>query len=157
NDQDPFNFFGIGSTPATIVMGPSGTYPTSNTQVDNAVNGIVGSSVHGVYQSIDVRLTQLRNLLAGTRPQPNRFAPDPTGTVNGDANAVYGSFPGQVGQTPYLLPNGIADLMDYPHDNTGFLAPLHTYQFADPSGTGTDTAPLVQRTSPPVGGRWGEA
>ena len=43
---------------------------------------------------IDVRLTQLRNLLAGTRPQPNPTAPfhprvtDPTGQINGDNNFV---------------------------------------------------------------------
>ena len=45
-DADPFNVEGFGMPPYT-----------SNTQVDNA--------------GIDVRLTQLRNLLAGTRPQPN--------------------------------------------------------------------------------------
>ena len=51
-DADPFNIAGIGMPPYT-----------SNTQVDNA--------------GVDVRLTQLRNLLAGTRPQPNPRTPGP--------------------------------------------------------------------------------
>ena len=48
-DVDPFNIAGIGQPPYT-----------SNSQVDSV--------------GIDVRLTQLRNLLAGTRPQPKPFA-----------------------------------------------------------------------------------
>ena len=60
---------------------------------------------------IDVRLTQLRNLLAGTRPQPNPGvpgsspgAPDPTGQINGDNNFV-----ADQRHQPYFMPNGIAD------------------------------------------------
>ena len=49
-DADPFNVEGFGMHPYT-----------SNTQVDNA--------------GVDVRLTQLRNLLAGTRPQPTPGVP----------------------------------------------------------------------------------
>ena len=52
------------STPIPSTSTGIGTPPyTSNTQVDNA--------------GIDVRLTQLRNLLAGTRPQPNPTTSDP--------------------------------------------------------------------------------
>ena len=88
-DADPFNVEGIGMPPYT-----------SNTQVDNA--------------GVDVRLTQLRNLLAGTRPQPNPTTPypalaDPHGTTNGDDNFVFGAWPGTGGGQPYFMPNGIAD------------------------------------------------
>ena len=88
-DADPFNIAGIGMPPYT-----------SNTQVDNA--------------GIDVRLTQLRNLLAGTRPQPNPTTSDPVladphGTTNGDDNFVFGAWPGTGGGQPYFMPNGIAD------------------------------------------------
>ena len=83
-EADPFNVTGNGAPPLT-----------SNTQVDNA--------------GIDVRLTQLRNLLAGTRPQIHPLlAPDTA--VNGDDNIVYGSWPGGTGPgIAYYLPNGIAD------------------------------------------------
>ncbi len=115
-DADPFNLTGIGAPPYT-----------SNTQVDNA--------------GIDVRLTQLRNLLAGTRPQPNPttsdpLLADPRGTTNGDDNFVFGTWGGIGGGQPYYMPNGIAD----PGDIL----------------IGTNP-PRVQRTTPPVPGRWGEA
>ncbi len=115
-DADPFNVEGIGMPPYT-----------SNTQVDNA--------------GIDVRLTQLRNLLAGTRPQPNPTTPypalaDPHGTTNGDDNFVFGAWPNKGGGQPYFLPNGIAD----PGDVLISTNP-----------------PQVQRTTPAVPGRWGEA
>ncbi len=71
---------------------------TSDTQVDNA--------------GIDVRLTQLRNLLAGTRPQIHPLLA-PNTAVNGDDNIVYGSWPGGTGAgNAYYLPNGIADGAD---------------------------------------------
>ena len=54
------------------------------------------------HAGLDVRLTQLRNLLAGTRPQTNPFSPDTTGLTNGDANIVYGSWSG--GASATLLP-----------------------------------------------------
>ena len=77
-DADPFNLAGIAMPPYT-----------SNTQVDNA--------------GIDVRLTQLRNLLAGTRPQPNPTTSDPVladphGTTNGDDNFVLGASAQQRGR-----------------------------------------------------------
>ncbi len=100
---------------------------TSNNQVDNA--------------GIDVRLTQLRNLLAGTRPQPNPtisepMLADPQGTNNGDDNFVFGAWPGTGGGQPYFMPNGIAD----PGDILISTNP-----------------PRVQRLAPAVPGRWGEA
>ena len=101
---------------------------TSNTQVDNA--------------GIDVRLTQLRNLLAGTRPQPNPTTSDPVladphGTTNGDDNFVFGAWPDTGGGQPYFMPNGIAE--------PGYDVLIST------------NPPQVQRTTPAVPGRWGEA
>ncbi len=115
-DADPFNIAGIAAPPYT-----------SNTQVDNA--------------GIDVRLTQLRNLLAGTRPQPKPTTSDPAladpqGTINGDDNLVLGAWPGTGGGQPYFLPNGIADNGDVLFSTN---------------------PPLVRRTAPAVPGRWGEA
>jgi large repetitive protein len=115
-DSDPFNIAGIGMPPYT-----------SNCQVDNA--------------GIDVRLTQLRNLLAGTRPQPNPTTSepqlaDPQGTNNGDDNFVFGAWRDAGYGQPYFMPNGIAD----PGDILISTNP-----------------PRVQRLSPSVPGRWGEA
>ena len=114
-DADPLNFAGVASPPYT-----------SNTQIDNA--------------GIDVRLTQLRNLLAGTRPQPNPttsepMLADPRGTTNGDDNLVFGTWAGVGGGQPYFLPNGIAD----PGDILISTNP-----------------PRVRRTTAAVAGRWGE-
>ena len=66
------------------------TQLANNTQVDNA--------------GIDVRLTQLRNLLAGTR------AADKTFQTNGESNTVFYSTSHTQEQQALLLPNGIADL-----------------------------------------------
>ncbi len=90
-----------------------------NTQVDNA--------------GIDVRLTQLRNLLAGTRTADKTFA------TNGEQNQVFWSTSHTQEQQPLLLPNGIADLGD-------------TYGID--GGTGL---PYVVRSSTAIPGRWGEA
>ena len=89
---------------------------------------------------IDVRLTQLRNLLAGTRPQPNPTTSDPlqtgpTGTTNGDTNFVFGAWSGTGGGQPCFMPNGVAD-------------PGDTLISTNP--------PRVQRTTAAVPGRWGE-
>ncbi len=114
-DADPFNMTGIAVPPYT-----------SNSQVDSA--------------GIDVRLTQLRNLLAGTRPQPDPTSDpaqtDPLGKINGDTNLVFGAWPGIGGGQPYFMPNGIAD-------------PGDTLMSTNP--------PRVQRTTSAVPGRWGEA
>jgi hypothetical protein len=132
-DFDPFNT-GIGSLGFT--WPPNGTF---NTQVDNSRAAVAAAG------GIDVRLTQLRNLLAGTRPQTNPTSPtaagyppntDPTGRINGDDNSVYGSWPGVGAQQPYFMPNGLAD-------NADILI--------------NATPPQVQRTTASVAGRWGEA
>ena len=107
--------------------------PRYNTQVDNAT--FPGSG--GVAMPIDVRLTQLRNILAGTRPEPNPLA-GATAT-NGEGNFVYGSWPGTGGGTQLWMPNGIADGAD-----TIFA-------------TNTAGQPYVIRGNAPVPGRWGEA
>ena len=108
-DADPFNVEGIGYT--------------SNTQVDNA--------------GVDVRLTQLRNLLAGTRPQPTPGVPGlkagVLSPVNGDNNFVL------IGGILYYMPNNVAD----PNDVV--------------FGTDAKGNHYVQRLNPPVAGRWGEA
>ena len=94
----------------------------------------------------DVRLTQLRNLLAGTRPQQNPmpssaaqypWISDPTGSSNGDDNFVLGAWPNKGGGQPYFMPNGIAE--------PGIDVPIST------------NPPQVQRTTPAVPGRWGES
>lgn len=138
-DLDPFNQLGnVAGMPFT---GPNGGMNSnSNTQVDNAV--VVAGNNAGAYGSVDVRLTQLRNLLAGTRPQPNPY--NPSGNLNGDLNVVWGSWPGHGPGTPYTLPNGIADGAD------------NVYTTYTPPG-GNFALPYVQRTTAPVGGRWGEA
>ena len=95
----------------------SSTIPPYNSQVDNS--------------GIDVRLTQLRNLLSGTRP---------TAATNGEKNTVLsetGRASGVVQLIP--MPNNVAD-------------PQDTHFFTD-----TSNNPYVRRMNPPVAGRWGEA
>jgi hypothetical protein len=118
---------------------------TSNTQVDNAYLLAAGG---GYYTDtvmnqagIDVRLTQLRNLLAGTRPQPKFTQPDTTGSINGDTNSVFGAWPGVGAGQRGFLPNGMGDVSDTP----------------SPAGYTDGTNPLIVRVSTPTGGRWGEA
>jgi hypothetical protein len=117
--------------------------PVSGNITSACLNGQVDSG------GIDVRLTQIRNLLAGTRPQPNPSPSgatgfpqlatgspmliDQNGTTNGDDNFVAYSN-GRV----YYMPNGIAE-----------NAPVDI-----PVATGPNQ---VQRITPPVAGRWGEA
>jgi hypothetical protein len=79
-----------------------------------------------IYRGVPVWLTQLRNLLAGTRPHKDPQAPD--FDVNYDKNFVY--FHG----APYAMPNGLLDSSDR----------------LDP------TSGTVIRNSPSVAGRWGE-
>ena len=104
------------------------TQLANNTQVDNA--------------GVDVRLTQLRALLAGTR------APDTTFRTNGENNAVLYSTSHTLEQQSLPLPNGMVDLGD-------FANPLNTFGTVslDP-GTGL---PYVVRSSTAIPGRWGEA
>jgi len=94
-----------------------------DTQVDNA--------------GIDVRLTQLRNLLTGTRPQPTPgvpgLQPGVLSPVNGKNNFVL------INTIPYYMPNSVADPQD------------------PPSYTDTNNNRIyVLRQNPPVAGRWGE-
>jgi hypothetical protein len=136
-DYDPFNT--INSLPAA----PNATYPptnlpfpTQNMQVDNAT---VYNSSPVQPSGRDVRTTQLRNLLAGTRPQPT-----PTtgvSALNNDTNFVSGSWTSSATAQPYFIPNGIADGSD---------ANIITDSATPPN-------PYVQRLTLPVGGRWGEA
>src|SRR5262249_9754932 len=101
-DLDPFNVNGLNFTTT-----PS---PTANTQTDNSRAVISTPAGLTLEPGIDVRLTQLRNLLAGTRPQQNPFAPDTSGTVNGDDNIVFGAWNGVLGGQHYGMPNGIAEV-----------------------------------------------
>ena len=111
-------------------------------------NGNVGSNSQVDSGGVDVRLTQLRNLLAGTRPQPNPMpstisgfpqtslswpmVTDPLGATNGDDNFIaYNN--GQV----YFMPNGVAE------------ATFDILVNNNPN--------QVARTTNPVPGRWGEA
>ncbi|WP_165249167.1 hypothetical protein [Paludisphaera soli] len=92
--------------------------------------------------ALDVRLTQLRNIVAGTRPQANPDAPDTTGQVNGDVDPVQMGWQDVAQTIPRYtsLPNGKADAGDV--DNAGNRPPV---------------APNpVVRTTNPVAGRWGE-
>jgi hypothetical protein len=104
-----------------------GPYTAANTQVDN-----VGT---------DVRLTQIRNLLAGTRPQANPAQPDLTGQINGDNNFVLWNNNATT-PIPYFMPNGIADQL-----------PTST----DVDGYGAVPPNAVLRLTTPVPGRWGES
>ncbi len=146
-DIDPFNSVNSNLTwPPSMTFG-STSYSTNNTQVDNSsvtyANGIPTYTTGGQ----DVRLVQLRNLLAGTRPQTNPFTPDTTGLINGDANNVYGTWTTAVSAgSPYYMPNSIADYADLPQPTT--------YSYTDGMG---NVHPLVVRTTAPVPGRWGEA
>src|SRR5208282_5927699 len=115
----------------TPVYGTFPYYPALDSQVDSG--------------GIDVRLTQLRNLLAGTRPQTNPGVPglssgmpDLTGQINGDNNVVV------MGGGGYFMPNSIADIGDV--DMNGNSPPA------------TGPPPVgVLRTTPAVAGRWGES
>jgi large repetitive protein len=110
--------FGIPTGPGTSIL-------PSNSQVDNA--------------GVDVRLTQLRHLLAGTRPQTNSSAAG-AAAVNGDNNFVAYSLSSSNEGISYFMPNGIADL------------------FGDLVTADANTGlPFLLRTTPPVPGRWGEA
>ncbi len=116
--------------PQTGVVVGTNTVFANNTQVDNG--------------GIDVRLTQLRNLLAGTRPQPLPWPPN--GSANGDMNYAYYTSASGLPATattplPYFMPNGIAD--------------TQSASFPDVFTTDGNGFAYVLRTTPPVAGRWG--
>ncbi len=106
---------------------------------------------------IDVRLTQLRNILAGTRPQQNPTpgiggaisAYNTAQATNGDLDVVLYSTGPTGGQQPYFMPNGIAT----PYGVGGFSTVANDSTASD-SVTGL---PYVIRKTAPVPGRWGEA
>ena len=122
---DPIGAF---APPQSGITDGKTTIYANNTQVDNG--------------GIDVRLTQLRNLVAGTRPQNNPLSIDTT--TNGDSNYVnYLGTSNYVstatGPPTYGMPNGVADL------NT------------DTGATDGNGNFYVTRTTLPVPGRWGES
>ncbi len=125
--QNAFQFGDVVApfTPPTFGVIP---YPAVDSQVDSA--------------GIDVRLTQFRNLLTGTRPQTSPGVPglipgtpDLTGQTNGDNNFVVSN------SVLYFMPNSISDSSD-----------------VDMNGTNPPAAGVgVLRLTQPVPGRWGEA
>jgi hypothetical protein len=113
-------------TPAPPALYPNNVNFANNTQVDTS--------------GVDVRLTQLRNLLAGTRPQNN---PTTYNTAN-NADTDYVLYnTGLAAQQPYYMPNGSAAPVGFNID----------FSTADPN-TGL---PYLARSTQPVPGRWGEA
>ena len=103
-------------------------------QIDDAGFNRANPSMSDAANGIDVRTTQLRNLLAGSRlPDPNYKPNDPTTTpsTNLDINAV------MMNGNAVLMPNGIFDTNDYTGlDNNGNTA--------------------VPSLTSAVAGRWGE-
>jgi hypothetical protein len=102
------------------------------TQVDNSnAYSSTYAVPPGPDRQLEVKVTQLRNILTGTRlPDPN-FDPNATtpGTpsLNGDINFV------MVNGRAVMLPNNVYDAADYSVNNT-----------------------VVTRTTKPIAGRWGE-
>ena len=125
--QNGFNFANdaVFAFTAPILGNPNATNPF-NSQTDSG--------------GIDVRLTQLRNLLTGTRPQTNPQSPNLA--TNGDMNVVLSN------GGSYFMPNGIADFGDV-------TLPLGaaTTLLNDPN----TNLPYLVRSTQPVPGRWGEA
>src|SRR5262249_1808216 len=112
-------------------------------QADNAGAPNAGTYNGGVYapgdSGISVALTQLRNLLTGTRLY------DPTGTSNGDTNFVMSlQFSPQtqtVVRLPVPLPNNVADA----GDTVGGATQV------------TSAGIQAGRFTQPVAGRWGDS
>ena len=142
------NGFNSNSNDVTAAFTAPVYNPTTQAITYTDSNGNVGSNSQVDSGGIDVRLTQLRNLLAGTRPQPSPVPSglvgfpqlatgspmlvDPAGATNGDVNFVaYNN--GQV----YFIPNGIAE-------NPPIDIPIQT---------GPNE---VARITTSVTGRWGE-
>ena len=133
---DPTAAFSPPEFGVTLPLGTGTNYLPNNSQVDNT--------------GIDVRLTQFRNLLAGTRPQANPSTFDSTGTVNGDNNYVFYSTGPSAENQKYYMPNGIVDTLA--------LGPAAAIGSQDVAQTDTNNGSLyVVRSTQPVGGRWGEA
>jgi hypothetical protein len=93
---------------------------------------------------VDVRLTQLRNLLTGTRPASDPFNAD--FNANGDANWVQMGVDSNGNPVPFYMPNG-------QYDATPPVNPPDVLNGTDPI---TGNAAVVRNTQP-VAGRWGES
>jgi hypothetical protein len=134
------NAYNSSTTDPTLAFLPPPTALSNGNYVAPAFPGNANYASNSQVDTggIDVRLTQLRNLLAGTRPQNNPYSPDTS--TNGELDYVL--FDKGLGaiQQPYFMPNGIAE--------SGIDSTT-----ADPN-TG---AAQVYRTTAPVPGRWGEA
>ena len=104
-------------------------------QVDDAGYNRSNPASTDQTKAIDVRTTQLRNLLAGTRLPDPTYKPNDQTTIasqNYDINAV------MVNGNPVLMPNGVID------DND---------PYATDASTGNVT---LNANTPTVAGRWGE-
>ncbi len=111
---------------------PSEIDPTFALQAPHHVNPNTGNLDYSQVDDADVlvNLTQFRNILTGTIPQPNPFQ-TPSPTVNQDANRVMFGTDAKKNPIYYCLPNSGADIADLSY-------------------------PQVFRTGIPVAGRWGE-
>ena len=119
---------------AHLGISPSEIDPTFALQAPHHVNPNTGNLD---YSQVDeagvlVNLTQFRNILTGTIPQPNPYQ-TPSPTVNQDANRVMFGTDANNHPIYYYLPNSVADNFDF------------------------TTTGQVFRTGIPVPGRWGEA
>ena len=124
--------------------------PTTHTITYTDANGNVGLNGQVDSAGVDVRLTQLRNLLVGTRPQGN---PTPTTTPTAGFPQTSTAYP--MITDPAGAVNGDDNFVPYNYGHVYFM----------PSGTADPTADVLANTSPnqviritpPVAGRWGEA
>ncbi|QEH38168.1 hypothetical protein OJF2_67660 [Aquisphaera giovannonii] len=143
------NLAGNGSTHAAhLGNSVSEVDPTYGLQ-----NGVTPTTNQSDNSGQDVRLTQLRNLLAGTRtfdndsPTSYPYAPVPgLSQTNGDANWVQVGFDAATGSPiPIYMPNGKVDAgVDYRADVAATIV-------SDPANQ------AVMRSTEPIAGRWGEA
>jgi hypothetical protein len=141
------NLAGGGATHAThLGNSVSEVDPTYGLQNMFSQSGAYGQADFGA--GIDVRLTQLRNLLAGTRTFDNDYNPTslpyspspPISKFNGDANWVSMGADSLGNPIPFYLPNGQVDIAD-----------------TDTSGANPPVNGLVMRSTEAIPGRWGEA
>ncbi|MDR3637664.1 MAG: hypothetical protein P4L84_27910 [Isosphaeraceae bacterium] len=128
----------LGYSPSEI--DPS--YALQNASVPAASNDAAPPPAGLVFSQVDnagayVNVTQLRNILTGTRPQSSVTSPS---SANGDLSSVVVN--GQL----WYMPNGQADNLASP-----------PWGVSDTVGTDQSSNPAVVRNVPSVGGRWGES
>ena len=123
--------------PRASISAASTSYSGRQLAVDNAYQRI--AYFRQLTAGIDVRLIQLRNLLAGTRPPTNPLTP-PTRQTMATPTPSLGAWRAARAGQPYYLPNGTADFADTRHST-----PIQRRQSPGPAAT------------TPVPGRWGEA